>query len=136
MRKNSALEKLPNDLAQMFFSTGFMAEHMWEAAKRTGLREATIDILHRRVEPVELATPGVVSLLPWIGKYIRAELFDRELPSTYFTTAQIKISIQCKNDFDPLLSARCIVETESGHRIEGLVYNQIARPVPRTSQNG
>ncbi len=75
MRRTKALNGLPNTLVQMYFSThayygnGYMADHLWDVAVRTGIREARLDVLNGTAEPAAIANTAITSrILPQCSK--------------------------------------------------------------------
>ncbi|MCC7501263.1 MAG: hypothetical protein IT229_01955 [Flavobacteriales bacterium] len=135
MRKAKALNGLPNDIVQMYFSTlayhrnGYMADHLWETAMRTGVRQGRIDLLAHRVDPEEFSTPGILSYLPRLNEHIRSELRIKGFPPDHISSAEIKVVITPQNEIHGMLSGQGVILTKDGKRIEGRVYKENAYPL-------
>ncbi|MGV9011325.1 MAG: hypothetical protein ACOH13_01920 [Flavobacteriales bacterium] len=129
MRKSKALNGLPNDLVQLYFSTeayfrnGYMADHLRAIALRTGLREAMIDILNGTIAPIEFGTTALLSYLPTLRQQVLSTLDHLELPSDHVTEAQIHfVMAKLEAEVSFVTGTGCIV-TSDGRLRKGHTYS-------------
>lgn len=99
MRTAKALNGAPHDLVQMFFSTeachrdGYMEDHLWASAMRTGLNVTRIDIIQIRAEPESFSSPALLSYLLIMKHHLMSELERLGLPKDQINGAHIDIVI-------------------------------------------
>lgn len=128
MRKAKALNGLPNNLVQMFFSThayyrdGYMADHLRRARGRSGTSAVRIDILHGSISPVEFETPALLSHVPTMRYLIIKELDLLELPPDHITEAWIDILFPTEHDELSVLKGTGTITTAAGRTITGKTY--------------
>jgi hypothetical protein len=97
--KKRTLNGLPNSLEQRYFSTlfyyskGYMADWIWNAADRLGVSEIEIDILNDAVTPRELEMHPIVAQLKDLRETIRKTLLSNQFPEDYITEARFAITI-------------------------------------------
>lgn len=135
MRKAKALNGVPNNLVQMYFSTlayyrsGYMPDHLMDVAQRTGLREARIDLLNARIAPQEFSTPALLSYLPILKHHLIAELERKEFPRDHITAAHIEIFVSQQHQAKGLLTGTGTLVTKDGRTIKGKTYTEAANPL-------
>lgn len=130
MRALKALNGLPNDLVQMYFSTdayyrtGYMADHLLSVAMSSGLRVADIDILQGTITPVEFATPAILSYLPTLRQHVLSTIDQLLLPSDHVIEAHIDVTISGQEEEMPFLSGTGWMRTTDGRIRKGHVYSK------------
>ena len=138
-----ALNGLPNNLVQMYFSThayygnGYMPDHLWDVAARTGILIARIDVLRNRIEPVDFSKPALISYLTTLRNQISSELARTGFPHDYIAEAYIDIFISKKHHAQRLLTGTGTVITKEGRTIKGKTITETAFPLrgkDRTAQ--
>ena len=128
MRKSKALNGLPNNLVEMYFSTeayfrtGYMADHLSAVALLTGLREARIDILHGTIAPIEFGTTAILSYLPTLRQQVLSTLDRLELPSDHVIEARIEIVMAKQEDEVPFVTGKGCIVTSDGLLRKGQAY--------------
>lgn len=130
-----ALNGLPNNLVQMYFSThayygnGYMPDHLWDVAARTGILEARIDVLSSNIEPADFSKPAVISYLTTLRQHISSELQRNGFPSDYIAEAYIDIFISKKHQAQRLLTGTGTIITKEGRTIKGKTITETAFPL-------
>lgn len=139
MRSTKALNGLPNTLVQMYFSThayyrnGYMADHLWAAAARTGIREARLHVLKGTAEPAAFSTPAITSYLPQLRHQVQKEFAHLGFPPNHITAAYIDIFISEQHEAKHLQTGTGVVVTAAGKTITGKTYTEAA--FPRSDSN-
>jgi hypothetical protein len=97
MPKNKKLNGLPHNLTNSFFGTeryyscGFMADWIYNAARILNITECTIDILNQNISPNELNLHPLLINLKDLPTIINKELIGNGLPADFITEAKIRI---------------------------------------------
>lgn len=139
MGTGKALNGLPNNLVQMYFSThayygnGYMPDHLWDIAAHTGILEARIDILNRRIAPSAFSKPALLSYLGPLRGHIVSELERAGFPFDHISEAYIDVFISKKHASNRLLTGTGMIITKEGRTIKGKTYTETAFPLRGTS---
>jgi len=102
MGKTNRINGLPNTLIQQYFSTlfyyskGYMADWIWNAAEEKQISEIKIDILKKTVEPVELEIKPITVYLDLLQETIRKELSANGFESDFIKSAKLQIVLPDK----------------------------------------
>ena len=129
MRASKALNGLPNNLVQMYFSTeayfrtGTMADHLRDVALQTGLREARINILQCTIAPVEFGTTPLLVYLPTLRHLVLTTLEQLELPSDHVIEARIDIVISHEEVDTSFVTGTGWIVTTDGRMRKGHTYS-------------
>jgi hypothetical protein len=106
MGKKKNLTGLPNSLEQRYFSTmfyyqsGYMADWIWNAAKKYGVTEIEIDILNDTVTPSALQIKPIIAQLESLRETIQKTLLSNGFEMNFITDAKFHIKILSSNSRD------------------------------------
>lgn len=133
-----SLNGLPNNLVQMYFSAhayygnGYMPDHLWAIAAHTGILEARIDILNRKIAPAAFSKAALISYLGPLRGHIASELERAGFQFDYITEAYIDIFISKRHADNRLLTGTGTIITKEGRTIKGKTFTETAFPLRTT----
>jgi hypothetical protein len=99
MPKKRTLNGLPHNLVKSYFSTlrywkvGYMADWLYNAATARKVKTVTLDIIHSKIDPVEMEILPLMYHLRELKTIIEKELTQNGFDKGFITQARIDIKI-------------------------------------------
>ncbi|MEZ4805310.1 MAG: hypothetical protein R2852_07465 [Bacteroidia bacterium] len=132
MAKKRNLNGLPNTLVQRYFSTlffwskGYKADWIWNAANEKGVNEIEIDLLNDSVFPKELELKPIHAQLSRLRATIRITLENNKFPKDFIVDAKFNIFVSEKYKILRLLTCQAMLKDHEGRTYQGKIYTEQA----------
>jgi hypothetical protein len=136
MGKRKNLNGLPNSLEQRYFSTlfywsgGYMADWIWNAANEKKITDIEIDILNESVEPKVLQIKPIIGHLHQLRDTIQSTLESHNFPNDFIKEAKFNIYISQKHKTSRLFTCQGILTDKEGKKYMGKIYTEQALENP------
>ena len=124
MPKRRNLNGLPYNLTKSFFGTeryyscGYMADWIVNAARALNISEVTLDILNVTIEPEQFNIRPLIMNLEQLKLIIEKELKGNDFPADFITEAKIKVQLLNPNTHSQTIYCFPILIDREGHKYE------------------